>query len=134
MKMPRHQLIAASCLAAVLCLSTNGSSADKEGTKWNQIKSTRGSRGGKTQFQIGQDTKVKFEWDVRPKRVGNTTFRLNVSKRNDRTGNYQIIGTLFKTTAASKKHLYAKLKKGHYQIYLSVKNMDYDVTISTESK
>ncbi len=128
--MTRSRFITALALSSILLFAALPESrADKKDEiNWVQIMSTKGGGGGKSRFKIAKDAKVKIAWDVRPT-SGSTSFRINLSKKHDRSGNYQTIGTIFKTSSPSKKHVIAKLKQGDYQLYLAVRRMQYEVKV-----
>lgn len=120
-------------LPATLLSAADDKDKDKDKIEWVQVMTTKGGEGGKSTFKVSEDTKVKFAWEVQPT-SGSTSFRITLSKQHERTGNYQTIGTIFKTNSRSQKHIIANLKQGNYQIYLAVRRMNYTVTVYTAKK
>jgi len=132
-----HFRIASLFAFAATIVLASPSVADESESEWQQLMKAEGNPtefavgGGKHYFTLDASAKVQFKWDVNPNgRAPN--FRAVLALQNERTGNYNIIGTIVKTHAATSDSQAGKLKPGKYQIYIVAKRAKYVFTVSKE--
>lgn len=95
---------------------------------WTTLITVSSAPGGFQHFDVAKNCKVKFTWETTPD--GQVPqFRVTVAKLNDRTGTYQIQGTVVSTKFAEKKSAGMLLAAGKYRLYIATKFMKYTLTV-----
>lgn len=101
---------------------------NKPAVEWVPVFTVSNAPGGKQYFDLPKSGRVKFSWETTPN--GQVPqLRVTVAKLNERTGSYQIIGTVMSVFTATKSSAMMDLTAGKYQLYIATKFMKYTLNV-----